>query len=166
MQIRRLVPADAAPFQALRLQALLEAPAAFGASYENEQGTPLSQIESQLAAESGRLLFGAFVGDELVAIAGIGREGGPKEAHKGYVRSFYVTPNQRGQGVGRAVLAHLLAYARTLPGLRQLTLAVNAANKPAIALYNSLGFTRYGVEPDSQLVAGHFHDEMLMFLVL
>ena len=166
MLIRRLAPADAASFLALRLQALAEAPTAFGASYEDEQLTPLATIERNLAPESGRYLFGAFVEDQLVAMVGIGRETSRKEAHKGFVRSMYVAPGHRQQGTGRAILAHAIAFARTLPDLRQLTLAVNATNAPAIALYESLGFRPYGVEPDSLQVDGVFHDEMLMFMAL
>ncbi|MBV8659237.1 MAG: GNAT family N-acetyltransferase [Burkholderiales bacterium] len=166
MLIRRLVPTDAAAFHALRLQALMEAPTAFGASYEDERHTPLSMIEARLTADSGRNMFGAFVDDRLLAMVGIGCGTGLKEVHKGFVRSMYVAPAQRGQGTGRAILEHAIGFARTLPGVRQLTLAVNATNTPAIALYESLGFASYGLEPDSLLVDGVFHSEMLMFRLL
>ena len=74
MLIRRLIPADATVFLALRLEGLRESPSAFGSSYEEECDTPLSMIEARLAADSGRNMFGAFDGDQLVGLVAVGRE--------------------------------------------------------------------------------------------
>ena len=60
--IRRLVPLDAAAYQALRLMALHDAPTAFSATYAGECDTPLVTIAHQMAPESGRNRFGAFDG--------------------------------------------------------------------------------------------------------
>jgi GNAT superfamily N-acetyltransferase len=45
----------------------------------------------------------------------------------------------RNQGIGRALLAHVIETARTL-GVRQLTLETNRRLTNAIHLYESLGF--------------------------
>lgn len=68
MHIRRLTPADASAFQALRLCALLEAPFAFGSSYEEEKDFPVSTIEERLAVKADRGLFGAFENETLIGL--------------------------------------------------------------------------------------------------
>lgn len=52
-------------------------------------------------------------------------------------------PDYRRRGVGRALVAALLDYARA-NGFRRVTLEVRVSNAPAIALYKSLGFTPCG----------------------
>lgn len=71
MQIRRLTRADAGPFQAFRLVALQEAPAAFGSSYEEECEFSASVIENRLAVRADRGPFGAFVEGELVGLVAL-----------------------------------------------------------------------------------------------
>ena len=52
-------------------------------------------------------------------------------------------PDFRRRGAGRALVSALLDYARREKFLR-VTLEVRASNAPAIALYESLGFTPCG----------------------
>lgn len=74
MHIRRLMPADATAFQALRLSALKNAPSAFGSSYEEEKNFPASTIEGRLAEKSDRGPFGAFENEALVGLVALARE--------------------------------------------------------------------------------------------
>ena len=57
-----------------------------------------------------------------------------------------VAVSSRRQGLGRALLLDLFAYART-HAIARILLEVRASNAPAIALYDSLGFTRFNVRP-------------------
>jgi ribosomal protein S18 acetylase RimI-like enzyme len=161
MLIRRLLPADAAAFLALRLAALRECPSAFSSSYEEECDTPLAEIEQRFAP-GGRNLFGAFDGEALVGMAGAGRETSLKTRHKGYIRSVYVAPSHRGTGLGKRLFEHALAFACAQEGVRQVQLVVSAGNQPAIALYQGLGFKVYGHEPRALLVDGVYHDDLHM----
>lgn len=52
-------------------------------------------------------------------------------------------PDFRRRGAGRALVTALLDYARE-GGFRRVTLEVRISNAPAIALYESLGFTPCG----------------------
>jgi ribosomal protein S18 acetylase RimI-like enzyme len=164
MTIRRLISADAAALQSLRLAALRESPASFSSSYEEECETPLATIEQNLATESGRTTFGAFAGSELVGMVGVGREPERKLVHKGFVRSMYVAPAHRGKGLGRQLLQEALSFASSMKGLRLVTLSVTADNEQAVALYESAGFKAFGREPDALLVNEILHDEMHMVL--
>lgn len=66
------------------------------------------------------------------------------EAH---VNNFAVHPAWRRQGLGRRLLAHVLAAADAM-GAPRATLEVRASNLAAIALYESGGFVRGGRRSD------------------
>jgi ribosomal-protein-alanine N-acetyltransferase len=63
-----------------------------------------------------------------------------------HLNNFAVHPEWRRRGLGRALLAHVLAEAAAL-GAPKATLEVRASNAPAIALYEAGGFVRTGVRP-------------------
>jgi ribosomal protein S18 acetylase RimI-like enzyme len=54
-----------------------------------------------------------------------------------------VDPSAQGRGVGRGLMTALIDAARAAR-IEVLTLDLRADNAPAIALYESLGFRRYG----------------------
>ena len=166
MHIRRLTPDDAPAFQALRLAALKEAPSAFASSYEEEKDLALAVVEGRLAVRDDRGAFGAFHDDDLVGMVVLGRIDQKKVSHKAFIWSMYVAPAARGRGVGRALLDAALALARTVPGVRQVNVGVTADNAIAVRLYESLGFRRFGLEPNALLVAGQLHEELHMALPL
>ncbi|UOD32137.1 GNAT family N-acetyltransferase [Massilia violaceinigra] len=162
MHLRRLTPSDASAYQSLRLAALRESPTAFSSSYEDECDTPLSVIEAHMAPDSGRNRFGAFDGEALAGVVGVGREGAAKLRHKAFVGGMVVAPAWRNKGVGRQLLAHALAFADALPGVRQVTLTITAGNAAALALYASMGFRVFGQEPRALCVDGVFYDTIYM----
>jgi RimJ/RimL family protein N-acetyltransferase len=166
MNIRRLTPEDAPAFQALRLFALQEAPSAFGSSYEEESAISPSTIEGRLAVKLDRGPFGAFEGGKLVGLVALGRESMKKLSHKVMVWGMYVRPEFRSKGIGRALLNAVLALARSVPDILQVTLRVNAGNVAAIRLYESVGFRAFGREPGAMRINGKFHDEIHMYLRL
>ena len=81
---------------------------------------------------------------ELVGYAGIVRLGrtAPFEYE---VHTIGVDPQHQGIGIGRALLAGLLAFAGTPGAEGPVFLEVRTDNAPAIALYESVGFTRIGL---------------------
>jgi RimJ/RimL family protein N-acetyltransferase len=161
--VRRLVGADAAAFQSLRLQGLVECPLAFAASPEDEAGEAIDAVAARLADQAHGPVFGAFDADSrLVAVVGLGRERMRKLAHKAVLWGMYVAPAARRQGLGRLLVRHALAEAAATPGLRQVTLGVHAGNHAARALYESLGFTAWGTEPAAAWVDDQPHDETWM----
>lgn len=162
MRIRRLLPSDAAAFQELRLRGLLESPTAFGSTYEEEVERSTPAIAASLAEGSGRNVFGAFIDNKLVGIVGVGREAGLKEMHRGFIRSMYVAPQARCQGVGKALMGEAVNFAKAMPGLRQVTLAVTAGNSAAIAIYEGFGFKVCGTAPEALYVLGQYYDELHM----
>lgn len=61
-----------------------------------------------------------------------------------HVNNFAVHPTRRRQGLGRALLAHVVAEAAAL-GAPNATLEVRASNTAAIGLYEAGGFVRAGL---------------------
>lgn len=164
MHIRRLTPEDAPPFRTLRLSALLGEPTAFGSSYEEEAAFSSEVFADRLAEHPDQGIFGAFDdAARLIGMVALRRERMHKLRHKGMIFGMYVAPEARGTGVGRELLLHALALARSVPELLQVNLSVNAANVPAIALYESLGFERFGREPGAMKIGDVLHDELHMF---
>ena len=157
--IRRLLAADAEGYRSIRLAALADAPEAFGSDVATESASPVDAFANTL--RSG-YVAGAFAGERLVAIAGFRALEREKTRHRGDIWGVYVTPDARGTGIGRRLLEHVLDYARTQ--VLQVHLAVTASNAAAVALYEHLGFIRYGTEPRALKVNGRYLDEHLMVL--
>jgi putative acetyltransferase len=63
------------------------------------------------------------------------------EARTGEIKRMYVSPDARGRGIGRAVLAALEAEARAL-GIVRLVLETGLRQGEALALYERDGFSR------------------------
>ena len=164
MKIRRLSASDATAFRALRLAALLDTPEAFATSHVEEKDLPLAAFEARLDERQGRAVFGAFDGEALVGVTGLARETLLQAAHKAQVWGMYVAAAARGRGVGRALMQEALALARETPGIAKVTLSVDAANVPAIALYESLGFVVFAREADATRLHGESRDELQMHL--
>lgn len=93
-------------------------------------------VPRTLAPPDGALLLVTLDG-EPVAIGGVRDLGGPAAE----IKSMYVAPAARGQGIGRRLLARLeeIAASRGCTTTRLDTLAKLA---PACALYESAGYER------------------------
>jgi ribosomal protein S18 acetylase RimI-like enzyme len=166
MQVRELDPGHAREFQVLRLAALRECPSAFASSYEEEHETPITMVAERLIARPGRCVLGAWLESDLIGMLGLRREETRKLSHKVFIWGMYVTPAARRRGAGRQLLAQALSRAASMPGVRQVNLGVNAANAEAIALYESAGFTSFGVERGFMLLDGELHDEIHMVRII
>jgi ribosomal protein S18 acetylase RimI-like enzyme len=143
MEIRRLRSSDWEAFRILRLGALRTDPLAFGSTLERETGYPDDRWRGW--AESGAL------GDEsatFVAEAAPGRFVGMAGAftHHGeyHVWGMWVSPELRGQGIGRDLLDRVLSWARSTNPGRMVLLEVNPGQAAAIRLYEGRGFRSTG----------------------
>lgn len=159
--MRRLEPADAADFRAIRLAALQSAPEAFGSTWEAEKDRPPEAFAERIRSCP---VFGAYLDARIVGMIGLRQETGAKTAHKGFLWGFYVEPAARGMGFGNALVAAALGSAQEI--VEQVTLTVVADNAPAIALYGRFGFRRYGTEPRALKTEAGYADEHLMALIL
>ncbi len=111
------------------------------------------------------MTFGAF--DEkgqLVGLAGFRREEEAKKRHKGVIWGMYVPNELRGQGIGKALLEAAIEYAKSLPDLERINLAVVLTNKEARLLFVAHGFQSYGTERKALKLHDRYFDQELMTL--
>jgi ribosomal protein S18 acetylase RimI-like enzyme len=156
-QFRRLQSADASDYRAIRLAALEGDADAFGSTYEAEVGRPLTHFAERLTSS---VVHGAYADGFIVGMAGFKRQEGARERHKAFVWGTYVRPAARRLGVARGLMEALLAEAGEV--VEQLTLCVVRENTAAQALYRTLGFEVYGIEPRALKSPAGYADEVLM----
>ena len=154
--LRRLGPADAAQYRALRLAGLRAFPHAFRPAVEEALEKPLSWAEKRLATK-GEYWFGAFDGIELVGAICLRTQDGVKIRHSASLNALVVDPERQREGIGAALVAHLIDFARSLGYIRQITLTVHDGNTAAETLYERFGFRQFGLEPDAFLHDGRYY---------
>lgn len=162
--VRILGQHDAPAFRRVRLEALRSHPEAFTASYEDEALLSQAQFAERLAAP-GQTRFGAFAGDEMVALVGLHLRPGLKELHKASLFSMYVAAEHRRSGLAQQLVTAVIEAARDA-GALVLQLFVTVGNAPAQRLYRQMGFVPFGIERRAIRVGGAFYDEELMALDL
>lgn len=137
LDIKTLTPDDWTLTRQLRLASLLDAPEAFGGTYE---ATAQRTQEQWRDWPTGGQPFAAFLDGSPVGIAC----GVPSpDAERDYLISMWVEPAARGHKVGAALIDAVAAWARER-GRRILELDVYETNQPAYRAYLRAGFTVVG----------------------
>lgn len=146
---------------------LSNAPWAFWSSVEDDTGVDPVHMRTYFGVP-GQAVVGAF--DEqgvLLGVVGLIRTNRLKLKHRVRIWGVYVAPRARRGGVGRAMLRRAIEEARSWPGVASVALSVSANSHGAAALYRSLGFVPWGVEPGCLVLAdGTSYDEIHMVLEL
>lgn len=167
LTIRVLAEHELESYKALRDHALAHHEEAFTSDATTEAQRSAQSYRARLGAGAeGSFTLGAWHGDRLVGAITCERDPRSKVRHTGHIVGTMVASDQQAQGVGRALLAALIARTAADDELHQLTLSVTASNRAAVRLYESAGFTRYGRLPRGIRVGGRFHDKDLMLLNL
>ncbi len=135
--VRATTAADWPALRDIRLQALRDAPDAFGSTYARESAFDESAWQ-QRATRDGSFI--AFI-PEASASGAAGLAGGFQEA-PGVVElvSMFVRAQARGRGVGEALIDAVVGWARAR-NASSVHLWVTETNKPARRLYERRGFT-------------------------
>lgn len=164
VEIRLITETDVGDFWEIRLRALREEPGSFSASYEDEVDKPVEDVINWIRERAGpeRYILGAFKNGSLIGMVGFAREQGAKLRHKGRVWGMYIIPEVRGEGVGGLLLTEVILRTSDLEGLEQIVLTVTSRNKPAIRLYENLGFTSYGLEKRALKIGPEYLDDVFM----
>jgi ribosomal protein S18 acetylase RimI-like enzyme len=160
--VRRFTSTEAGIWRSIRIDALRDAPEAFGQTAEHAEQRPLSDFESTVSGPFPP--FAAFDGDKVIGTAGFYILDGPKMSHRGVIWGMYVTPAHRRRGVGLKLVTAIIDHARGL--VDQIHLHVVTTNAAAYGFYRSMGFVTYGVEPRALRHDGRDYDEAMMALLL
>lgn len=140
IMVRNVTPDDWAILRDIRLRALRESPDAFGTTYAEALGH--EDRVWQARASGGSMFFACLAGrpDEPVGLAG-GYLERPGEVH---LVSMWVAPEARGRSAGAALVEAVASWAVTVHHADALHLWVTETNKPAVRLYERLGFRPTG----------------------
>jgi L-amino acid N-acyltransferase YncA len=131
------------------------------ATLETELRTP-EERRQWMAARPARHPVVVAVGEGDVVGWGSLNPFNPRPAYDHVVDlSVYVERTWRGRGIGRALLLHLLARAKTL-GYHKMVLATFPYNAPGVALYTKMGFLPVGVYHEQGQLDGRWVDVLIM----
>ena len=135
--IQRATPDDWARVRAIRLEALLADPDAFGSTHARE--APRDEAGWRAWIDGGAVVLASIDGRDLGII---GVAGHPAQGALG-VYSVWVHPDGRGNGLGDGLVAAAIEVGFEM-GAGRLLLDVAVENPHAIALYERHGFVRTG----------------------
>jgi ribosomal protein S18 acetylase RimI-like enzyme len=143
VRIRRLLTTDWEAFRTLRLQALRADPLAFGSTLSREIAYPKDRWRKwdesgALGDESATFVVEAADG-RLLGMAGLFTD---RDAY--HIWGMWVSPEARGQGLGRDLLNRVLSWATSTNPKRRIRLDVNPSQRVAVRLYESRGFRPTG----------------------
>ncbi len=163
MRIAALTASDAPQYRELMLEAYAQAADAFTSTAEERAQEPLSWWVNRIASASGlSQSFGAFQAEQLVGTVALEYSAKPKTQHSALVIGMYVKPAARRLGAGAMLMQAAIVAARAKPSLRILRLTVTQGNEAAIRLYESVGFSAWGVEPMAILTPSGYKGKVHM----
>jgi phosphinothricin acetyltransferase len=159
LTIRPSTDADLPAIQAIYAQAVLEGTGTFETEVPavEEMGRRRAEVLSRnlpwLVAERGGEVLG-------YAYANCFR---PRLAYRFCVEdSIYLSPAAQGQGVGRLLLAELIARCEAAGARQMLAVIGDAANAGSVGVHTALGFQHTGVLKSAGWKFGRWLDVVLM----
>lgn len=127
-----------------------------------EEETEFLKKELEKIQQHTAIFLLAFDGDTLVGSSGIDMDV-RTQRHIGLF-GISLHKESRGQGIGRILMDTVIDEAKkNIPELEILTLTVFAHNGRACALYESLGFVRYGLLPGGVKLPDGYADHVYMY---
>jgi len=137
MNVRRAVLGDEAILRELRLQAMTDAPDAFGSTYERELTRTAEDWSRWLSTGA------TFIVEDAHGARGIVAGRHDEAAAIVELMSMWVHPEIRGSSAGDALVAEVVAWAR-VEGAQVVQLQVTQNNLRARRLYERNGFRLTG----------------------
>jgi RimJ/RimL family protein N-acetyltransferase len=162
VRIRRAEPDDAAAILAYLGRAGAETiNLTFGAEGPGVSEQEEREYFSRVAASDNSLAIVAVAGDEIVGALTFDGGRRPRLRHVG---EFGISLLQAyaGQGLGKALLEYMIAWAERGGVVRKINLKVRVDNVPAIRLYERMGWVHEGRTTRDTLIDGKFGDCLLM----
>lgn len=89
-----------------------------------------------------------------------------KDSRTAVLCRVIVHPNHRRKGLGKEFCKDLLQWAKNNGNYLEVHLNTLGRNKPALACYESLGFTTLLIKPNCRKVCGQWQDLVIMALHL
>jgi diaminopimelate decarboxylase len=158
VEVRPARPRDARSFAAMWRDVVAEGRWVRTEHADRSTGSYRRRFRRSWSSEGAELVA---VGDgRVVGQLGVSRERHPATRHVATL-GMAVAADRRGLGVGSALLAAAIRWARVV-GVRRLVLSVYPSNASAIALYRKFGFVEEGRLSRQSRKAYGYEDEILM----
>ena len=142
LRLERLDSHEGLRLRTIRLRALLDAPDAFGSTFEETSARPDDSWSTQIQE------LPTFIAVRDGLDIGMARYAQDKaQSGTAWLISMWVAPEARRTGVGGLLIDAVIEWARA-HGVQRLLLDVADLNAPAIALYRRKGF-----EPNGEVSA-------------
>jgi GNAT superfamily N-acetyltransferase len=138
-KIERLTCGDEERLREIRLRALADVPDAFGATSDKEAALLFEDWQRRL--EQFAIFVAATADGCDIGIALGARH--KNQDDTALLRSMWVAPQMRGQGIAAALVDYVIEWARS-EGFRRLILDVVESNAAAMRLYVKKGFLANG----------------------
>lgn len=149
-------------YKEIRLEALKNDSTSFGSSYEEEVIKPEEFWRSRIKD----VLFALNEDGKIVGLMAFLISSRRKTRHKAELFSVYVRSSYRRQSIGTKMLKAALHLIKQDAAVIKVNLTVGSSQKPAIKLYESIGFRKTGTLHKEVLIDGKFYDEDIMELFL
>ncbi len=142
--IEQLNLSDWQEYKQLRLYALQTDPQAFSSTYARESAYSdekwQQRVQSASEGKNSWMYFARQRG-KLVGMIGGYRDENDQKNHTAQIWGVFVSPDQRGKGISKKLMATLIDRLSQNPDINTLKLEVNTDQKSASKLYESFGFT-------------------------
>jgi ribosomal protein S18 acetylase RimI-like enzyme len=138
-----ITPDNAPTFKSVRLQALQDSPSAFGSTYAREVQFTDAEWSERTRKWNGERGSGFLAMDNNAACGMVGSFLDEHDATRAHLIAMWTASSHRKQGVGRLLVDAVVDWARG-HGATTVLLMVTSSNKPAIAFYERLGFSKTG----------------------
>jgi len=162
IEIVRLAVKDWQEYKKIRLDALQNAPQAFGSSYADNREKPDSYWQSRLADAAngnGSWLLFAKENQQLVGMIGAFIE--ENEPDTASIISVFVTGEARGKKISKMLMSAIITELKN-KGIKTAQLTVNTNQLPALNLYKSFGFQVVRIDKQQRMGNGEYVDEFVM----
>lgn len=164
MIIKKLTKQDTEDYRQIRLESLHNNPDSYGTTYQEEATNTIDDFKDKIPVDNNSFILGCYDNKQLIAIVAFHQESRIKTKHKAYIRSMYVKPEYRRQGIGELLLNELITKAKDINDIEVLLLDVVTNNVPAKHLYLSFGFKVYGIEKMAYKFNNQYFDTEYMSL--
>lgn len=138
--VRRATHGDEPTIRSLRLEAMADAPEAFGSTYEREQARTAADWQRWIEPNP-TFLFQLPDGQAFGIVAAAAERG---ELNVVQLMSMWVHPSARGTGAGDALVQAVVEWANDEQA-DELRVWVMQENTPAVHLYERNGFRPTGI---------------------